>query len=225
MQSHTLILWKRIVFFISCLFFAGCELIPLQPKPTPTVTKENSQPLCDCPEPKVLNVPKVCPSIEPKRCPTVVDSTVTGNGDLRIVGQIEYVDIMSLPMRKKARIDTGAATTSIDASNITEFERDGKKWVMFDVVDRESGNTEGLKAAVVRTVLIKRQNADSVRRPVIRMDLRMGSLRDTVEVNLADRDNFDYPLLIGRNFLQGQAVVDVSRKYVVLGDRQEEVSQ
>ena len=41
----------------------------------------------------------------------------------------------------------------------------------------------------------------------------MGEVTRLVEVNLADRTGFEYPLLIGRDFLRDVAVVDVSEKY------------
>ena len=114
------------------------------------------------------------------------------------------------------RADTGAETTSIDASDIVEFERDGKKWVQFTVTDRSTDVISEIKAPVVRNVRIKQHGVDNVRRQVVELELRMGSLRERVEVTLADREKFDYPILIGRNFLRGRAVVDVSRKYLTL---------
>ncbi len=44
----------------------------------------------------------------------------------------------------------------------------------------------------------------------------MGSINEVTEVSLADREKFEFPVLIGRNFLEGEAVVDVSRKFVTL---------
>ena len=45
------------------------------------------------------------------------------------------------------------------------------------------------------------------------LDLPMGKVTRLVEVNLADRTGFEYPLLIGRDFLRDVAVVDVTKKY------------
>ena len=49
-----------------------------------------------------------------------------------IIGAVEKVRLLPPNVVLKARIDTGAKTTSIDAQNIIPFERDGKEWVRFD---------------------------------------------------------------------------------------------
>ena len=48
-----------------------------------------------------------------------------------IAGWIENVEIESLDAKFKAKLDTGARTSSIHATDIKEFKRDGKKWVKF----------------------------------------------------------------------------------------------
>lgn len=138
------------------------------------------------------------------------------NSKYQRLGQIEYVDVMPYKFRQKARIDTGAETSSIDAQDIVDFERDGKPWVKFVVKDRTTGEAVEMRAPVLRTVLVKQRGVDNVRRPVISLTLAIGSMKDDVEVTLADREEFEYPILIGRNFLQGRALVDVSRKFLSL---------
>ena len=155
---------------------------------------------------------EACPVIEQPQCSTP-DAPVY---KLSTIGQVEYVDILPTGMRQKARIDTGAETTSIDARDVMPYERDGKPWVKFTVIDRVSHQPTEFKLPVERTVLIKRHGADNVRRRVVSMQLAIGDLRGSVEVTLADREKFEYPVLIGRNFLEGRAVVDVSRKYIAL---------
>ncbi|BFM06857.1 RimK/LysX family protein [Halioxenophilus aromaticivorans] len=213
----------------SLLTLTGCGLFNTKPnvEEPPVVIEDTEEPITiDEPaveeppvmacEPVVIEKEAACPA--PVACPTIISGAVTKEGDIAIIGRIEYVDVMSIDMRKKARIDTGAETTSIDASNIVEFERDGRKWVQFTVTDRSSDDMSEVKAPVVRTVRIKQHGVDNVRRQVVELDLRMGTLRETVEVTLADRERFDYPILIGRNFLRGRAVVDVSQKYMTLAN-------
>lgn len=148
-------------------------------------------------------------------CDVDEGSVISGKG-ANLVGQVEYVDILPEGVRQKARIDTGAQTTSIDASNIVAFERDGKKWVKFSIKHRQTGKVLEFKKPVVRTALIKRHGAETVKRPVIKLKLAIGDVEKMVEVNLADRSKFEYPVLIGRNFLDAGIAVDVSRKYLML---------
>ena len=53
----------------------------------------------------------------------------------QIVGRIEKVKICPENILFKAKLDTGADHSSLDAANIVEFERDGEKWVRFKVVN------------------------------------------------------------------------------------------
>jgi len=210
---------------------SGCGSSPTQPgtepplEPTETETEqdpsaeaptepETTAEACEPAEPVIIEKVVACP--KPVVCPKVVSSEVSGTSDLVLVGRIEYVDLMSVPLRKKASIDTGADTTSINAANIVEFERDGKKWVKFTVTDGTTDDAPEISAPVVRYVRSKQHGNDNARREVVELELKMGALREKVEVTLSDREKYDFPILIGRNFIEGKAVVDVSRKYLTL---------
>lgn len=219
---------RSIALGSAVVILSGCEFLAKKPTTEEPVVIEppvqepvivepqvEEPPIQAC-EPIIIEKEKEVSCPKPVVCPKIVSNEVTNAGEFAIIGRIEYVDVMSISMRKKARIDTGAETTSIDASDIVEFERDGKKWVQFTVTDRSTDVISEIKAPVVRNVRIKQHGVDNVRRQVVELELRMGSLRERVEVTLADREKFDYPILIGRNFLRGRAVVDVSRKYLTL---------
>ena len=60
------------------------------------------------------------------------------NNTSLIIGGVESVYIPPFEIPFQARIDTGAATSSIDAQNITPFERDGEKWISFDIVNKKT---------------------------------------------------------------------------------------
>ncbi len=150
----------------------------------------------------------------PTDCPPLNDSVAT-------LGEVEWVTINPQGIRQKARIDTGAQTTSIGALNPQRFERDGERWVAFTIKDRDSGQETVLKRPIKRVAKIKRHNAESVERFVVELTLSMGSISEVTEVSLADREKFEFPVLIGRNFLEGEAVVDVSRKFVTLEPQSE----
>lgn len=131
-------------------------------------------------------------------------------------GWVEFVQLHldDQPLTLKAKLDTGAKSSSLDATDITPFERDGEPWVRFRI------NRSGLQQApvieqpVVRYVAIKRHSGPNDRRPVIRLPLCLGDELRTVEVNLTDRGRFIYPLLLGRKALAGLAVVDPARTFM-----------
>ena len=161
------------------------------------------------------------PSEAPCVCPAEAPDTpvqAADPGSLLVVGQAEYVVIADNVLTAKARIDTGATTTSLGAHDITPFERDGTRWVRFTIRDRVSGEEHAFEKPLSRMVEIKRHNASPDTRPVVRMPLTLGRVSATVEVSLNNRDAFDYPVLIGRNFMDGRIVVDVSKEYIALDE-------
>lgn len=128
-----------------------------------------------------------------------------------IIGEIENIRLVPPNIVLKARIDTGAKTTSIDARNITPFERDGKQWVRFVCMDGEKEHT--LERKVIKTVHIKRHGEVAQDRYMINMRIILGNVSQLIHVNLNDRKTYTYPILIGRNFLCDYFIVDVAKKH------------
>ncbi len=129
----------------------------------------------------------------------------------KIIGAVENVRLIPPNVVLNARIDTGAKTTSVDARNITPFEREGKQWVRFDCVSDKKVYT--IKKKVISTVQIKRHNKSPQTRFVVKMRITLGDVSRLIEVNLNDRDAYTYPVLIGRNFLRDNFIVDIAKRY------------
>jgi len=128
-----------------------------------------------------------------------------------IIGRVENIRLVPPNIVLKARIDTGAKTTSIDARDITPFERDGKQWVRFVCMHGKKEHT--LERKVVKLVQIKRHSKASQDRYVINMRIMLGNVSQLIHVNINDREAYTYPVLIGRNFLRDYFIVDVSKKH------------
>ena len=129
-----------------------------------------------------------------------------------IIGWIEKVCICPGPCLIRAKLDTGAKNCSLNAQHITEFQRNGEPWVRFDITSK-SGEKMTLERKVHRIASIKRHEAMVQRRFAIRLGICLGTVYKEVEVNLVDRSDFLYPLLIGRNFMSGDLIVDPSTKF------------
>lgn len=138
---------------------------------------------------------------------------------LNVIGSVEPVVILPMTVSLPARIDTGAETSSLGVSNMTPFERDGEKWVAFDVVDPDSKTTERFEKKIARKTSIKRINGDEDR-TVVSLTIRFGTEIIETEFTLADRSKFAYPVLIGRNIISGRAIVDVSEENTLLSSLQ-----
>ena len=155
---------------------------------------------------------KICPSIKPRRCPV---SPAAKIADKLVIGEIEKVNIAPPEQEFMARIDTGAAGTSIHASNITAFERDGRNWVRFQIDHPSIETAFVIERPLARTVLVKQANTEtSERRLVVKMTVTLGSMTEQIDVSLSERSAMTYPVLIGRNFLRNLAIVDVSQRLI-----------
>lgn len=134
------------------------------------------------------------------------------NDQKQIVGETEKVRLPELGFSMDARIDTGATTSSLGATNIRFFERDGEQWVRFNIRNPETEQTVQFEKLRVRKVKINQANSGTPEtRPVVQLQLTLGSITQTAEFTLSDRNHLRYQALIGRNVLRDVMLVDVSR--------------
>jgi len=202
--------WRSIVLILLVpVFFYSCTASrPVIETGVGSVIEPEAKPVV-APEAKPVIAPEAKPVVEPEVKPVVEPTT-----DLRVIGEVEPVTLVKSGLTLPARIDTGATTSSLDATEIKRFERDGKKWVRFTVTDRRSGEKKEMECRLSRTVKVKRHGEESLERPVVKVKTLMGEVELVREFSLTDRGEFTYQILIGRNFLQGEFVVDVNRKNV-----------
>ncbi len=121
------------------------------------------------------------------------------------IGTVE--DIILLPWKVKlpARIDTGAAKSSLDARELKVHD----DRVEFKLPRKYGGLHLRLPIVEWRHV----RTPDGLeRRPIVELEICLGSKRIRTLVNLADRSMVKYPLILGRNFLKEDFVVDVKRR-------------
>ncbi|PXA74896.1 ATP-dependent Zn protease [Vibrio sp. 11986-1-5] len=151
------------------------------------------------------------------------DSLVTVNATQTIprqdlvLGEIERVTIDSIKQSFDARIDTGAATSSLNAVDVEEFERNGKNWVRFHLTGDNSvkDDSNWIEAPILRYVRIRQStNEQTERRAVVELWVKLGPIHQKSQFTLADRSQMTHPILLGREFIRDIAVVDVSRQYI-----------
>ena len=138
------------------------------------------------------------------------------SSDKLVVGAVEKVLITPPGEVLSARIDTGAVTSSLDASDIELFERNGHDWVRFMIINPKTNKEFTLERRILRKVKIIQAVTDDVeRRPVVELVVTIGKTTQRAEFTLSDRKHMEYPVLIGRNILMDMMVVDVSRSHIV----------
>lgn len=132
-----------------------------------------------------------------------------------LLGGIENVYLDPPGLEFSARIDTGARTSSLNAMDIVEFERDGKPFVKFKLTHPETGEILELTRRLRRHVRVKeRGDREAQRRPVVRMRVILADINEQIDFTLENRSKFKYQVLIGRNLLNDLAIVDVSKNFI-----------
>jgi len=140
-----------------------------------------------------------------------------------LYGRYEYIALPEIGGEVlKAKMDTGALTASLSAKDIETFTRDGDEWVRFRLATKGASN-KVYEHKVARISKIKNradeEDEDKVvsevtKRPVVDLELCLGNVKRTVEVNLTDRSSFNYPLLIGAKALREfGAAVNPARRF------------
>ncbi|MDD2059307.1 ATP-dependent zinc protease [Pseudomonas sp. GD03860] len=142
--------------------------------------------------------------------------------DPTLYGRYEYIKLPEFGGETlKAKMDTGALTASLSAKDIERFTRDGEDWVRFRLATKESdGKVYEHKLARMSKIKNRAdededgEGADISKRPVVDLELCLGDVKRTVEVNLTDRSSFNYPLLIGAKALREfKAAVNPARRF------------
>lgn len=137
-----------------------------------------------------------------------------------IIGSDEWCAFPALSIPAvKARVDSGAKTSSLHAVNIKKFKRDGEHWVKFDVhpLQKNRKTKVHCEAQIVDQRVIKSSSGDKEKRPVIRTQLSLGEHTWEVEVTLTDRDSMGYRMLLGREAMMGRVLIDPEGE-CLLGD-------
>ncbi|MDR9750672.1 ATP-dependent zinc protease [Pseudomonas sp. SZMC_28357] len=140
-----------------------------------------------------------------------------------LYGRYEYIALPELGGEVlKAKMDTGALTASLSAKDIETFTRNGEDWVRFRLATKDASN-KVYEHKVARISKIKsradeddedREVTEVAKRPVVDLELCLGDVKRTVEVNLTDRSSFNYPLLIGAKALREfGAAVNPARRF------------
>ena len=145
---------------------------------------------------------------------TTKQEIVVEKAHLPIIGEVEPIYFLPMKSPFLARIDTGATTSSIDCDDVEYFERDGERWVAFKLKNRKTGEEHVFEKKVERSFKVRRMGEDE-RRKAVKMDIKMGKEVFSAVFSIADRSQFDYQGLVGRNILTGRFIVDTSTSYTL----------
>ncbi len=149
--------------------------------------------------------------------------SVGANAATHVFGRVEYVQLASHDELLKAKLDTGAKLSSLSATNMEPFKKDGEDWLRYDLIDKKTNSKLHFVRRVLRYSTVKNragQNADggdgklTQQRPVVAMRVCLLNQSERIEVSLVDRSDFLYPLLLGRDaIIEFDGMVDPDTKF------------
>lgn len=136
----------------------------------------------------------------------------------KIIGSEEWCSFPELGIPAiKARVDSGAKTSSIHAFNIQPFRRSGKTWVSFEIHPIQNNRRTVIRCErpVIDKRVIKSSSGFSETRYVVNAHLKLGEELWEVELTLANRDSMGFRMLLGREAMQNRLIVDPSEKNIL----------
>jgi hypothetical protein len=137
-----------------------------------------------------------------------------------IIGWMEYVDLPDLGLNDlKSKIDTGARTSALHATNITPFKKGDENWVRFTTRASEGSDAVTLECPIHTSRSIKNTSGVPEDRIVIRTKFRLARRMWTIDLSLTDRENMTFSLIVGRTALKNHSIAVHTRRALLTKDR------
>ncbi len=130
-----------------------------------------------------------------------------------IIGWIEMVSLPDLDLPSiKAKIDTGARTSALHATDIEPFVKDGASWLRFRTLISDDVPSHLIEAPIHTERAIKNTSGIPEDRFVIRTKMKIGKRSWAIDLSITDRANMTFPMIIGRAALKNHNIVVHTRK-------------
>ncbi len=133
-----------------------------------------------------------------------------------VIGWREWVALPELQLPAiKAKVDTGARTSSLHAFDIVPFTERGELKVRFKVHPlTKSDLVVSCSASVADYRTVSDSGGHREKRYVIVSDLVIGELRFPIEITLANRETMTHRMLFGRSAMK-QFVIEPAHSYLL----------
>jgi len=131
----------------------------------------------------------------------------------RIIGAVAKVEEKQSDLMFTARVDTGATTSSIHVEKWKIADQEEKmtknlgKKIRFQIKN-DDGKSKWLERKIAAISVVKTSEREEMRYKVP-LTLTSNGVKKRVLVSLNDRSHMKFPVLLGRNYLEGDFLVDV----------------
>lgn len=145
-----------------------------------------------------------------------------------LIGSQEWCSFENLNIPSiKARIDSGAKTSSIQSTNIKKFKKGKESWVSFDVnpIQDNLSIVVHCESKIVDVRIVKSSSGITDKRFVIIEKVQIGNNSFEIELTLANRDGMDFRMLLGREAMKDRFIVDPSKHYLTSQITEEELEK
>lgn len=136
--------------------------------------------------------------------------------DLPVIGWREWIGLPEFGVhRMKAKVDTGARSSSLHAFALKRFKRNGSSWVRFQIhpVQRSARESVEVEAEVLEYRMVRSSNGKLSRRPVIVTRIELKGESWPIELSLASRDEMGFRMLLGREAIRNRFLVDTGSSF------------
>lgn len=138
------------------------------------------------------------------------------SAQLQTIGWREFVSLPDLGIPAiKAKVDTGARSSSLHAFEMEMFRKENLDYVRFKIHpwQRSSQREIEVETPVFDIRNVKSSSGETSLRPVIVTLVEMMGEAWPIEITLANRDEMGFRMLLGREAIRGRMLVDSGNSY------------
>jgi hypothetical protein len=136
-----------------------------------------------------------------------------------LIGWKERLDFPDWGVRRvKAKMDTGARTSALDAVAYELYHAEGGGLCIrlrLALHRRHAAEPRVVEAPVLRMVVVRNSSGMGEQRPLIETDVRLGPVRKRIRLTVTNRAGMRFRVILGRLALADDFVIDVSKKYLL----------
>ncbi len=133
-----------------------------------------------------------------------------------LIGGREVIYFPELDLSLRAKIDTGAKTSSLHATDLQVFTKNDQQWISFTTVNEATGQASNVHCEfpVYDHRRVRSSNGQAHWRYVIKTEIQLGKFQEKIQLTLADRSKMQYPMLLGRSAMVKHLLVAPGEAYL-----------